>query len=47
MKKIVDSICKNCSKMEDENDTLKQRINLVFAEKEDALIKFNNEKEKY
>lgn len=46
MKKIVDSICKKCGKLEDDTDSLRQKLTLVFAEKEDALIKLTSEQEK-
>jgi hypothetical protein len=35
MKKIVDSIVKKSSKLEDENDSIKHRLNYALAEKED------------
>lgn len=47
MKKMVDSICKKCSKLEDESDSLRHKYSMTYAEKEDSLIKFRVEKERY
>lgn len=47
MKKIVDSNCKKTGRLEDEVDNLKKKFSLNFAEKEDYIIKYNQEREKY
>lgn len=47
MKKIVDSIYKKSSKLEDENEELKGKLALTYAEKEDYVLKYNIEHEKY
>ena len=47
MKKIVDSICKNTLKLEDDVDSLKHKCQHTNAEKEDYQLKYSAEKEKY
>lgn len=45
-KKIVDSICKKCSKLEEEVDSYKQKYASTYADKEESLFKLGIEKEK-
>jgi len=47
MKKIVDSIVKKQNKIEDESDSLRQRLAYALAEKEDWQDKYNLKDENY
>lgn len=46
MKRIVDSICRKTLKLEDEVDVTKGKYQSTFAEKEEYLVKYREEKER-
>jgi len=47
MKKVIDQICKKTSRLEDETEGLRQRLNYALAEKEDWQYKYNQKDEQH